>query len=435
MLENVRETILDNGLKVICLKKTDAAIVSVQMWYKVGSVCEQDGVRGISHLLEHMMFRGSQNVRPEEHARRINDYGGHCNAFTAEDVTAYLNSVPSDCLETALELEADRMARLTIDSALFNTERMVIIEEFHSYMNNPIAKAFLKFREEFYRGNPYALSPLGLLEDIERMTPKDCMEYYSAWYRPGNAVMVVVGDFQSEEALLERVKFHFGSIEDKHPCSTAPNQELFRHAPGIRTTKSRVDFNVPILIAGYPAPPSAHRDALSLEILQLVLSGGESGRLHREIVRNQSVAVMSSGVNQLLKRSGMSMFFAAFTPDVQVSKVEKALKEQIKKIVSEGISSCEFDKVKNTTLTSRTFELYCAENIAQKIGYSEVIDGDYRLWIERFGELKKLDIGTLIETARKYWTDSDCHTLFLKPKRVNPVLFGAGVMRRIFRKK
>ena len=151
LLDGIVEKTLGNGMKIIALKKSGAPIVSVQLWYKTGSSSEAEGIRGISHFIEHCMFRGSRRFGSEEHARRINDAGGHCNAFTAEDVTAYVNSVPRDSLEMVLDMEADRMDGLLFDPRLFETERKVIVEEYHTYMNNPVAKAFLEFRSEFYR--------------------------------------------------------------------------------------------------------------------------------------------------------------------------------------------------------------------------------------------------------------------------------------------
>ena len=142
-----------------------------------------------------------------------------------------------------------------------------------------------------------------------------------------------------------------------------------------------VEFDVPILVTGYPAPPSSHRDAVALEILLLIAAGGETSRMHREVVRRQSVAVMTGGMNHLLKASGMSMFFAAFTPDVRSGRVEQALDAEINRIRNEGITSDEMTKVRNTTLTGRTFELYSADHICQRLGYSETIEGDYRLWV------------------------------------------------------
>ncbi|MFW6245065.1 MAG: M16 family metallopeptidase, partial [Fibrobacterota bacterium] len=201
---------------------------------------------------------------------------------------------------------------------------------------------------------------------------------------------------------------------------------------GAHTMRRKVDFDVPIMIYGYPAPPSAHEDALSLEILQIVLSGGETSRLHKELVRKKSVAVMVGGLNQFLKRSGMSMFLAAFTPDMSSKKVEKELERQIELLKNNGITEQEFEKVKNTTLTSRTFELYSSDSICQRIGYGEAIEGDYRLWVKRLEALKELNREVLVETARKYWNKSNRHLLLLKPKKVNPMLYAMGMLRRVF---
>lgn len=429
LLHGILEKTLKNGLKVICLRKADAPIVSIQVWYKTGSVYETDGIRGISHFLEHMMFRGSENVDSEEHARRINDIGGHCNAFTAEDITAYINSVPRESFEMVLELEADRMDGLTFRSELFETERKVIIEEFHTYMNNPVAKAFLEFRQEFFKGHPYSTSPLGTMQDISSFTIDQCRNYYKRWYSPENAVLVIVGDFD-EETAFGKAEQYFGS----KLSSNSQAQEKFSNSFEMKNNSHRmkriVDFDVPMLIIGYPAPPSRHEDAVALEILQLVISGGESSRLHREVVRKESVAVMAGGMNHLLKKAGMSMFFAAFTPDVSVGKVEKSLLAQIELLKNSGVTDDEMEKVKNATLTNRTFELYSAENICNRIGYSECIEGDYRMWVERLDALKRLDRERLVNVARTYWDDSRRHILHLQPKRTNPLLFLGGVIRR-----
>lgn len=430
LLHNIIEKVLPNGMKVICLKKTGAPIISVQIWYKVGSVCETDGIRGISHFLEHMMFRGSANVASEEHARKINDIGGHCNAFTAEDITAYINSVPKEFLDMVLSLEADRMDGLSLDPGLFDTERKVIIEEYHTYMNNPIAKALLEFRQEFFKNHPYSLSPLGLIEDLQKVSVAQCKEYYSRWYVPSNAVLVIVGDI-IESDIFDKVEKYFGS---KVNIAQAFQSQISM-PPGIsqpHLMTRKVEFDVPLLVMGYPAPSSAHEDAVAMEILQLVISGGESSRLHKEVVRRESAAVMVGGVNQMLKLAGMSMFFAAYTPDVSVRRVENALSRQIQLLRNQGITEKEMDKVKNSTLANRTFELYSAENICHRIGYSECIEGDYHLWVERIDALKKLDRGRLVEVARKYWDDSKLHVLALKPKKTNPMLFVVGLLRRLF---
>lgn len=432
LLANTTQHVLPNGLKVLCLRKRSAPVVSLQVWYRTGSVNEREGIRGVSHFLEHMMFRGSRAVAAEEHARRVNAVGGHCNAFTAEDATAYVNCVPRRSLEMVCELEADRMRNLAIGSDVLDTERKVIIEEYHTYMNNPVAKAFLEFRQAFYGEHPYAVSPLGVLADIEALSVKKCREFYQQWYSPGNAVVVIVGDIESSEQALEIVSRHFGALRGNGAPAQPPETGTAEPGAGGRWMKRRVQFDVPILITGYPAPPSAHPDALALEILQQVVCQGESSRMHREVVRKASLAVMAGGMNHLLRLSGMSLFFAAFTPDVSARRVGAALDEQVRLVRERGISEAEMEKVRNGTLTSRTFEAYSAEHLCQRLGYSEVVEGDYRLWVERLAALERLDISTLTGVARKYWNEKSKHTLYLKPKRAKPLLYAIGMVRRVF---
>jgi zinc protease len=432
--ESIKEHVLENGLKVICLKKTDAPIVSVQVWYRTGSAHENDGTRGISHFLEHMMFRGSVKYGPEEHARMINDVGGHYNAFTAEDVTAYLNSVPRGFLDMVLKLESDRMNGLSISEKVLDTERNVIVEEFQTYMNNPLTKSFLEFRKEFFHDNPYTYSALGRLEDIRRITVGDCMAYYRNWYRPSNAVLVVVGDFDDCETVFAKAGEAFGSITGADHGRMPAASVVFTQ-PAATWMKRMVDFDVPVCVVGYPAPAAADKDAMPLEILQLVMSQGESSRLHRDVVRKQSLAVMAGGINQCLQLAGMTLFFAVFTPNVSQRRVEEAIIRHVDEVARDGITPLEMEKVRNSVLTNRMFELYSADHICQKLGYSETIEGDYRLWVRRLSALASLDIGTLKEAARRYWNESVRHVLYLKPKRVNPVLYAAGIFRKLVPEK
>jgi len=437
LLSAVRHTVLPNGLTIICLKKKGAPIVSAQVWYKTGSVNERDGIRGISHFFEHMMFRGSKNVGSQEHARKINDAGGHCNAFTAEDITAYLNSVPRDSLDMVLKLEADRMQHLLINQDILNTERNVIIEEYQGYMNNPLSKAFLEFRSIFYGEHPYAISALGRLDDIRAITVDDCLAYYRTWYSPGNAVVVIAGDFDSEDDIFERVNATLGAV----PGSATAQQHVVMSPNGfVRPRKDawmqrKVDFDVPFLVMGYPAPPSSSDDALALEVLQLILSQGETSRMHREIVRKQSLAVMAGGMNQCLKLAGMSMFFAVFTPNVPVHTVEKAILRQIELIKTSGVTAEELEKTKNTSLTGRIFDLYSAEQICHRLGYAQTVEGDYQSWIRRLDALERIDVDMLVAAAQHYWDDSKRLSLYLQPKKIKIMTFVAGLFLRFLNKR
>jgi zinc protease len=432
--EHIKDFTLENGLKIICLKKLDAPIVSVQVWYRTGSANESDGIRGISHFLEHMMFRGSKNFGPEQHARMINDVGGHYNAFTAEDVTAYINSVPRDCLDMVLKLESDRMNDLRISEKVLDTERNVIIEEFQTYMNNPLTKSFLEFRKEFFHDHPYTYSALGRMEDIRRITVGDCMTYYATWYRPSNAVLVIVGDFDDCESVFLKARDAFGSIGTAAAAMPPVSGPAFT-PPAATWMKRSVDFDVPVCVIGYPAPAAADRDAMLLEMLQLVMSQGESSRLHRDVVRNQSLAVMAGGMNQCLRLAGMTLFFTVFTPNISQRRVEDAVIRHVDAVSREGITPAEMEKVRNSVLTNRMFELYSADHICQKLGFSETIEGDYRLWVRRLSAIASIDIDTLKTAAQRYWNESVRHVLYLKPKRINPVLYAAGIFRKLVPQK
>ncbi|MCX7726052.1 MAG: insulinase family protein [Chitinispirillaceae bacterium] len=437
ILDNIKEKYLSNGLKVITLNKKGAPVVAVQIWYNVGSINEHEGIRGISHVLEHMMFRGSENVKSEEHARLVNETGGYCNAFTTEDTTVYINNVPKDFFEMVLKLESDRMDNLTLDNELFNIEKKVIIEEYHNYINNPLVKSFLEFRKEFFGNHPYAISPLGTLSDLENLTVDACRNYYQRWYKPSNAKVVIVGDVEADKA-LELTEKYFGEKRDNNKSYNSISLQSREKESNINKSKrieKSLEFDVPILLMGFPAPSASNEDAVALEVLQVIMSGGESSRMHTELVRKKGVAVMAGGINQLLKEAGISMFFAAFTPDVSVKKVEEAINEVIAQIKNKGISLEEIDKVKNTLLTNRTFELYNSENICSRIGFSECIEGNYRLWVKRLETLEKISPEMLISVAKKYLNDSTKHILYLKPKRVNPVLFVIGFLSRIFKKR
>jgi zinc protease len=381
-----------------------------------------------------MMFRGSKKIGPEEHARRVNDVGGHCNAFTAEDVTAYLNSVPMEYLDMVLALEADRMRSLAITQEILDTERNVIIEEFQGNMNQPLTKALLEFRTVFYKNHPYSISPLGTLDDIKSISVDNCLDYYHTWYTPCNAVAVIVGDFESPDKVLDSVNKTLGAIPRGRPLAALGGSAPAAVPHENTWLRRRVEFDVPFLLVGYPAPASSNLSALYLEILQLIISQGETSRMHREIVRRQSTAVMVGGINQCLKWSGMSLFLAVFTPDVSVKRVEKAIVEQIESVKEHGVTTQEIEKVKNATLTNRVFELYSAEQICQRLGYSETVEGDFRLWVKRLEALEGLNKDVLLEAANKYWNESSRYTLYLQPKKVKLLYYFAGMFRRVFKK-
>jgi predicted Zn-dependent peptidase len=332
-----------------------------------------------------------------------------------------------------LKLEADRMSGILLDGNTLETERKVIIEEYHTYMNNPVAKAFFEFRKSFYGEHPYAIGPLGIIEDIQAVSREDCLSYFNDNYSPSNAVVVIAGDIGDDAGVFDMVNRHFGGL--KGSPSQARGLDICPAGGKPGYMKRIVDFDVPMVILGFPAPESSSADALPLDMMQMIVSQGESGRLHREVVRRRAVAVMAGGMNHFLRLSGMSLFFAAFTPDTSSKKVIKALEEQIERVRRDGIEPREIEKIRNTMVTNRAFDMYSADHICQRLGYSETVDGDYRIWIKRMHAINTIEPSTLLSVAKKYWAPEGRCTLYLKPRKMKPVLFLAGMARKLFTKR
>ncbi len=425
---DINHKILSNGLELLWLRMSEAPVVAVQVWYRAGSSCESENKRGIAHIVEHMMFRGSARFASEEHTRRIANIGGHCNAFTAEDAAAYINAVPAENLELLLELEADRMHGLASDKETFETERKVIVEEYHQYMNNPVGRSFLEYRSIFFDKTPYQVSPLGRIENIMSVTHEDILAYHSAHYSPANAVLAIAGDIPPDDEFLDKVAKHFASIPAGTALSTATSAFVL-NKPEQNLIHRRITFDVPILLAGYAAPSASHPDTMALDVAGMVLTHGETSRLNREIVRKKQIAIMAGGTNNFLRHAGMTMFFAIHTPDVSGKKMLDALASEVEHLAG-GVSEEEIDKTRLAALTSRLFDTGSAELVCQSIARAHVIDGDYSAWFRRLERLAALDAKAVADAAARWWNPQNRFVLQLEPERMNIPAYFMGLARR-----
>lgn len=299
-------------------------------------------------------------------------------------------------------------------------------------MNNPVTKAFLEFRSALFEGHPYAISPLGRLEDLQSMTVDMLRAYYFQWYAPQNAVVVITGDFNDHQDVYEMAQQYFGALNNKEYRQDAHKEASPKPSTSGGWMKRTVDFDVPMLIAGFKAPSADDPAGLSLDIMQMIAAQGETSRMHRQLVRRASLAVIAGGMNHFLRMAGMSLFFTAFTPEVSVKRLDKAMAAVLKELREKGPHEEELNKVRNAVLTSRAFELYSAENICQRLGYAEVVEGDYNLWVKRLEALQNLTHEQLVSAARTFWDDSLRYTLYLRPRRIKPMIYLAGILRRIF---
>src|SRR5712675_1597757 len=246
---DVKSWELANGLRVLFLANHQAPIATVQVFYHVGSKDEHVGVRGVAHMFEHMMFKGSEHVPPEQHARLLKDVGAQTNAFTTEDLTAYHDTVPPSYVGFAMQLEAERMRHLKLFPETIDSERKVVEEEKRLRVdNNPIGKAIERFRALAYTKHPYSWTAIGTIEDLEKVRPQDCQVFYDSYYQPNNATLIVVGDLQEAEVRALADKY-FGPI----PRGAEPPRNYVEEPPQTTTRSENmaIEVQVPVVVGGY----------------------------------------------------------------------------------------------------------------------------------------------------------------------------------------
>jgi zinc protease len=344
--EHVFETFLPNGLKVLLLENHKAPLVTFQVWYRVGSRNEEWGKTGLSHMLEHMMFKGTGKIGPEEFSRIIQENGGNDNAFTSRDYTAYFENLSADRIQIALDSESDRMQNLVLREEDFRTERMVVMEERRLRTeDNPQAYLQEQLEATAFQIQPYHWPIIGWMEDIARFTLEDLKSHYRIYYNPINAFLVVVGDFKKEE-LLPRIEKAFGS----YPKGAMPNQERDKDPPqnGERRIFTKKEAQLPYIVMGYHIPNLRNPDSYVLELIEVILSGGKSSRLYQSLVREKRLVLSADADHSLLSRDPSLFYLSAdLLPGKDVTEVEKALDQEVERLQREQVGERELEKAKN----------------------------------------------------------------------------------------
>jgi zinc protease len=344
--ERVFEITLSNGLKVILLENHKAPLVTFHIWYRVGSRNEEWGKTGLSHMLEHMMFKGTKKYGPEDYSRIIQENGGETNAFTSRDYTGYFATLGSDRVQVVMDLEADRMPNLNLREEDFVTERMVVIEERRQRTeDDPQAFLMEQLEATAFLVQPYHWPIIGWTEDLMRITLEDLKRHYQTYYNPANSFLVAVGDFRRGE-MLSRMEKTFGGI----PQAVAPKQEKPKDPPqaGERRIFVKKEAQLPFLVMGYRIPNLRHPDSYVLEVINAILSGGKSSRLYQKLVLERQLALEADSENSLLSKDpALFYIFATPLPGKQVGEVEKALEEEIERLQKEPVEQRELEKVKN----------------------------------------------------------------------------------------
>ncbi len=412
----VHEDSLANGLKVLICEKRDVPVVSIQVWYRVGSRNESPGLTGISHFLEHMMFKG--RGAPGQFNDEIQKKGGRANAFTSDDYTCYHEEIAREHWEYVLSLEAQRMVGLQIDSLEFETERQVVLEERRLRENSPTSMLFEELDAAAYQHHPYGWPILGYTQDIEAITLEDLKKHYRTFYRPDNAVCVIVGDIDHCQALAAVAK-HFGSIAK--PDSPLPL--MARIEPSQRGER-RVKLNMPshnsFLAIAFHTVEIGHGDSYTLDVLSTALSDGESSRLHRRLVRELGLAAYAGGYNRTRIDPTIFTFYAAPAVGRSLEDLEAAILGELAEIKVNGLAAWELDKAKNQIESSLIFSRQRAYSLGIQLGSAETMLS-WRYWenyLERISSVSNEDI---IRVASRYFTPVNQTEAVLIPEQPSSV--------------
>jgi zinc protease len=400
---------LDNGLKLIVREDHRAPVVVSQLWYKVGSSYETPGKTGLSHALEHMMFKGSAKLGPGESSRVLRELGAEENAFTSDDYTAYYQVLASDRLSVAFELEADRLASLRLPPEEFKREIEVIKEERRLRTeDNPSAKAYERFQALAFPASGYHTPTIGWMADLERMTVEELRAWYETWYVPNNATLVVVGDVVPSEvhALAQR---YFGSIAQRPAPQAQIPLEL--STPGQRLLTLYLPTQLPSLMMGFNVPglatSKAPREVHALRLIGALLDGGYSARLPSRLERGEEL-VSGAGSSYDAYTRGDSLFVLSATPNVQKGKtlteVEAGLWRQLDDLKTTPPSAEELARVRAQVIAGLVYERDSITSQATTIGQLETVGLSWQLMDGELAELSAVTPSDIQQAARTYFT-------------------------------
>lgn len=400
---------LDNGLKLIVREDHRAPVVVSQLWYKVGSSYETPGKTGLSHALEHMMFKGSAKLGPGESSRVLRELGAEENAFTSDDYTAYYQVLASDRLSVAFELEADRLASLRLPPEEFKREIEVIKEERRLRTeDNPSAKAYERFQALAFPASGYHTPTIGWMADLERMTVEELRAWYETWYVPNNATLVVVGDVVPSEvhALAQR---YFGSIAQRPVPQAQIPLEL--STPGQRLLTLHLPTQLPSLMMGFNVPglatSKAPREVHALRLIGALLDGGYSARLPSRLERGEEL-VSGAGSSYDAYTRGDSLFVLSATPNVQKGKtlteVEAGLWRQLEDLKTTPPSTEELARVRAQVIAGLVYERDSITSQATTIGQLETVGLSWQLMDGELAELSAVTPSDIQQAAQTYFT-------------------------------
>ena len=422
IIDNTYETELDNGLKVIVRADHRAPVVTSMVWYKVGSVDEPRGLGGISHMLEHMMFKGTDTLGPNEHSMIIANLGGRDNAFTSTDYTAYFENLPAWELETALKLEADRMQNLELRAEDFAPERLVVAEERRQRTDsNPQAQLYEAFNANLFTTSAYRNPVIGWMPEIEGWTLEDLANWYQQFYAPNNATVVIVGDVDPEKTIA-LVEQYFGEIPPSENITRPYNFEVTQQ--GEKRIDLAIPANMPLLFMGYKVPSineidaTENQEADALLLASLILDGTSSSRLPKRLVRDEQIALEAGSYYNYGARYTTPFTFVAVPAEgISLAQIEQALKEEIALLQNELTSEEEIERIIGLYEAGNIYSKDSVASQAMLIGQAETTGEGWQNAENRVERLKKVTPEMIRQVAQKYLNEEQATIATLHPQQ------------------
>lgn len=415
----VTDVTLDNGMRVLVQEDHRAPVMVSQVWYRAGSIDEFNGTTGVAHVLEHMMFKGTKDVPAGEFSKRIAAAGGRENAFTSRDHTAYFQQMQKDRLELSMKLEADRMANLVISDELFAKEIQVVMEERRLRTDDqPQSVVYERLMSTAYQTHPYRRPIIGWMDDLQNMTAQDARDWYARWYAPNNATLVVAGDVKADE-VIALARQYFGAIPAKALPVRKPQTEV--EQIGGKRIVVKAPAKLPYLLMAWHAPTlrdwQKDTEPYALQILMGVLSGNDSARLPKSLVKTQQVAVnASAGYDAVARGPGMVMIDATPAQGKTVADVEKAIRAEIARIQKDGIRAAELARVQAQVIAADVYQRDSLFYQAMQLGEYAIAGLPPEALARRVERLRAVTVDDVRAAAQKWLVDDRLSVATLDPQ-------------------
>jgi zinc protease len=408
-------TTLPNGLNVVFLEDHSTPIVHLQMWYHVGSKNERPGRTGFAHFFEHMMFKGSKNVEAEGHPSYISSVGGQSNAYTNEDATVFWETVPAQYLPLILWLEADRMASLRIDEKAFKNEREVVKEERRMRIENqPYGRLQEIIADQTFAVHPYKHPVIGSMKDLDSASVDDVREFFRTYYVPNNATAVLVGDFDSKEALA-LVTQYLGRVEksDKPVPRDIPKEP--------EQTKEKIvtlhdEWPLPAVVVAHHITFDGNKDSYPLHIASKILSDGQSSRIYRKLVYEKGLALAAFGGGNIIEDPNLFFAVAIVQPGHTTEETKNALIAELDKLREEPVTAAELQQAKNQFARDYILGRESNQSKAEVLGHAVVIHNDIKTADGEFDIFQGLTVADVQRVARTYFTPENRTVITILPK-------------------